>query len=85
MVNTECGIRFASEFGPGAVEVMGQGPRAHYAKVVVFGEVFNLNDDIAHFSDRVHEGFLHPVEQYNTKQKKDQRCSSAIEKIDSVE
>jgi hypothetical protein len=45
------------------VEVVLQGRRAHQAETVVLGEVFNLNNDINHLSDGVHEGFFHPVKQ----------------------
>jgi len=79
LADLQCGIGFAPEFGPGAVQVMGQGPRAHQTEAVEFGEVFNLNYGITHFSDGVHEGFFHPVEQDNTEKKKDQGCCSAIE------
>ena len=85
LANLQGGIRLAPEFGPGTVEVMGQSPRTHYAKPVVFGEIFNLNDDITHFSNDVHEGFFHPVEQDNTKKKKDQSCYGTIEKIGYIE
>jgi hypothetical protein len=57
------GIWLAPELGPGTVEVVLQGRRAHQAETVVLGEVFNLNNDINHLSDGVHEGFFHPVKQ----------------------
>ena len=67
LADLQGGIGFAPELGPGTVEVVPQGSRAHRAKTVVLREVFNLNDDITHFSDCVHEGFFHPVKQENTK------------------
>ena len=81
LADLQGGIGFAPEFGPGAVEVVLQGSRAHQAKTVVLGEVFNLNYDITHFSDCVHEGFFHPVKQENTKKKENQSCYSTIDKI----
>jgi hypothetical protein len=63
------------------MKVVLQGSRAHQAETVVLREVFNLNYDITHFSDCVHEGFFHPVKQENTKKKENQSCYSTIDKI----